>query len=308
MHLATITLFELGQFLRIVLWIALPMVMLSLLVTVYIHYSRKTSRGDGKDQSLPAPVEEPLSGELASAEGHSATAKEPFTEKPFGEKVFSAEPEKLSPETARDLEVVGETVYQGLLWMKNKYEQDREQSTAKYMQLKEEYGQLKEKYQELETRHAYTQELLNEGQSTIDRLRGQLHQETLRTAEAKRKLESSGHLLMKIHKELDEVLAREAMSSETSAETGSAPEANPEWEAPLGIIPDEAERSAPERAIRAEGVVYAQDPVGPETPHYNGSADPSDIPVEHSETTAHPENPIAEGNRITAWVESEAIA
>src|SRR5579872_4901766 len=150
MHLVTITLFELGQFLRIVLWIALPMVMLSLLVTVYIHYSRKTIRKGDRDRSQPA-----------SGEGSS----EPFLEMPFGQEPFQepflATPEKLSPETARDLEVVGETVYQGLLWMKNKYEQDREQSTAKYMHLKEEHGQLKEKYQELETRHAYNQELLS---------------------------------------------------------------------------------------------------------------------------------------------------
>ncbi len=292
MHFATISFFEFGQFLRIVLWIALPMVMLSLLVTVYIHYSRKTTRKGGQGQSLPASGEGSSSGELSSTEGHLAGVKEPSVtaktssmEKRFGEAPFSGTPEKMSPATAHDLEVVGETVYQGLLWMKNKYEQDREQSTAKYMQLKEEHGQLKEKYQGLETRHSYNQELLNERQSTIDRLRGQLQQETLRTAEVKSKLETSSHLLLKIHKELDQVLVREALSSEITAETNSGSEEASETEtssasaAPFGIIPDGAERSIPGNGDYAEGA-----------------------------TPAHPENPIAEGNRITAWVESEAIA
>lgn len=99
--------------------------------------------------------------------------------------------------------VENETVYQGLLWLKNKYEQDRERSTVKYMELKEEYEGLKEQYQTLETAHAYTHDLLNERQSTIDRLRGQLQQESQRTEEAKGKLESSGHLLLQMHKELD---------------------------------------------------------------------------------------------------------
>jgi hypothetical protein len=96
-----------------------------------------------------------------------------------------------------------ETVYQGLLWLKNKYEEDREISTAKYMELKEDYEVLREQYQTLETANAYTHDLLNERQSMIDRLRGQLQQESQRTEEAKGKLESSGHLLLQMHKELD---------------------------------------------------------------------------------------------------------
>jgi hypothetical protein len=100
-----------------------------------------------------------------------------------------------------------ETVYQGLLWLKNKYEEDRERSTTRYMELKEEYERLREQYQTLGTSHTYTQDLLNERQSTIDRLRGQLQQESQRTEEAKGKLESSGHLLLQMHKELDIALA-----------------------------------------------------------------------------------------------------
>ncbi len=108
-----------------------------------------------------------------------------------------------SEEGSGEDHAVGETVYQGLLWMKHKYEEERDRSTAKYMELKEKYEALREEYQKLQTAHAYTQELLNERQSTIDRLRDQLQQEALRTTEARGKLESSGHLLLQMHKELD---------------------------------------------------------------------------------------------------------
>ena len=41
MYLLTIDLYELGQYLRIVLWICLPLIIISLLVTTWLHYRRR---------------------------------------------------------------------------------------------------------------------------------------------------------------------------------------------------------------------------------------------------------------------------
>ena len=190
MQLSAITLFEFGQFLRIVLWIAVPLIVLSVSIGAYIRQRKK---------AMPARE--------SREEWRSVFALE---EEAFPEVLAKRRP------TEKELEAEGETVYRGLLWLKNKYEQDREQSTAKYMQLKEEHEQLKEKNQQLATRYAYTEELLGERQSTIDRLREQLRDETLRTTEAKDKLESSGHLLLKIHQELDQLSVRAASMTETA--------------------------------------------------------------------------------------------
>ncbi|HXB92045.1 MAG TPA: hypothetical protein VNU72_07145, partial [Puia sp.] len=45
MSFLTINLYEVGQFLRIFLWIFLPLSMISLLVTTYFHYRRKRRSG-----------------------------------------------------------------------------------------------------------------------------------------------------------------------------------------------------------------------------------------------------------------------
>ncbi len=42
----TISLYEFGQFLRIVLWIFIPVATISMLVTTYLHYRRKRSATD----------------------------------------------------------------------------------------------------------------------------------------------------------------------------------------------------------------------------------------------------------------------
>jgi hypothetical protein len=144
-----------------------------------------------------------------------------------------------------ELHAEGETVYQGLLWLKHKYEEDRERSTAKYMALKEEYERVRERYLKLETGHAYTEELLNERQSTIDRLRDQLHQETLRTTEARDKLESSGHLLLKMHKELDLAFAGDASRVGDAAMPGGQGEAEPRHSAQADDVTPEGDAVAP---------------------------------------------------------------
>jgi hypothetical protein len=121
MHLSAISLFELGQFLRIFLWIFLPIFILTILVTSYVHYRKRSKK---KEEGVPVS---PL-----TIEGDDGAALA---------RIYSdaeARPED------------GNTAYRGLLWLKAKYERERERSTAKYMQLKEEHRQLKDKYEELE--------------------------------------------------------------------------------------------------------------------------------------------------------------
>jgi len=126
MHLLAISLFELGQFLRIVLWIFVPIFVIVLLITTYLHHRRKRQapRLALETGELSVPVES-----------------------------ISADPEP--PE--------GDDLYKGLLWMKEKFEEYRVQSdermsafkgqldqrAATIEGLKEELAQAKEKIAEL---------------------------------------------------------------------------------------------------------------------------------------------------------------
>lgn len=121
MHLSAISLFELGQFVRIFLWIFLPVFILAILTTSYVHYRKKRKK---KEQEVRA-------SRLVLEEGDETVLARIYSD-------AEARPEN------------GNTAYRGLLWLKEKYERERERSTAKYMQLKEEHRQLKDKYEELE--------------------------------------------------------------------------------------------------------------------------------------------------------------
>jgi hypothetical protein len=92
------------------------------------------------------------------------------------------------------------TAYDGLLWLKSKYEQDREQATAKYMSLKAEHLELREKYAGLQE---------------------QLQYEMQRSSDIKGKLESSGELLLRLHAQLDQLLTKNNIIS--SNELDSVP-------------------------------------------------------------------------------------
>jgi hypothetical protein len=122
MHYLLVTLYEFGQFLHIVLWIAIPMAVLSVLITTYLHY-HKRRKDRGQSSEVPLAVSQIIQeGEIIVREGENA--------------------------------------YHGLLWMKNKYEQDREQAALKYEQLKQELRVSREKYNELQGMYVYTRELL----------------------------------------------------------------------------------------------------------------------------------------------------
>jgi len=122
MRLLLVSLYEFGQFLQIVLWIALPMAVLSVLITTYLHYRKR--------RKLTDPVQE-------ITETRSAMVEE-------GENLVRE----------------GENAYKGLLWMKTRYEQDREQAEKKYAALQQELRHSEDRYSELQGVYLQTRELL----------------------------------------------------------------------------------------------------------------------------------------------------
>jgi chromosome segregation ATPase len=226
MHYLAITLFEIGQFLRIVLWIAIPMVMLAILVNVYVHH-RKRSRQKGARGPAVIVLEQDGFPEVLA---------------------------KLHP-TAEELEKEGETVYQGLLWMKNKYEQDRELADEKYGRLKassedrlaeknlqigflqsqldqriKSYHELEYQWrenisrlEELQGQHAQALQLLDERQTAISRFQEQLQQGARRSEALTGRLESGNRLLLKIRQEIDLLPGEEFLPEEYSRESQLEP-------------------------------------------------------------------------------------
>lgn len=126
--------YELGQFLRILLWIFVPMVIISMLVTTWLHYRRKRresdemllsieglSPGDGQDKAF-------LSLRMSSGLEGGSVEEEVIVD---------------------DEEEYKETVYKGILWMKDKYEQYRDMADQRYERLKEDLSRAEKKYDDL---------------------------------------------------------------------------------------------------------------------------------------------------------------
>lgn len=172
MHLLTVSFYEFGQFLRILLWIFLPLFVIVLLVTTYIHYRRRSREGGiivERDGLLLAmePGEEAFFNQGAGGETGAGREAGPVVEV-----IDMGQPD-------------GDNLYKGLLWMKQKFEDYREQADQRIGMLKE----------QLEQRTAAAQQLKEE-----------LTQAKEKIAELTRKLESNMSLLMNIHKELDRSL------------------------------------------------------------------------------------------------------
>jgi peptidoglycan hydrolase CwlO-like protein len=146
MYLLLITLYELGQFLRIVLWVFLPLFVIVLLITTYLHHRRKRQRTE-----IALEGEELLlSGETAQVDGE---------------------------------QLEEDNLYKGLLWMKQKFEEYRMQSDervsnlkvqldergAAIEMLKEELAQAKEKIADLTSKLENNMSLLMNIHKELDR-------------------------------------------------------------------------------------------------------------------------------------------
>ncbi len=107
----TVTLYEFRQFLQILMWIAIPLTIITITITVIMHYWRKKRKTEAA--------------------------------------VLFPDTNSFVLPKADELPAEDEPVYQGVLWLRNKYQQDIALADGKIEQLKEEYGKLEKKYLEL---------------------------------------------------------------------------------------------------------------------------------------------------------------
>lgn len=121
--------YEFGQWLRILLWIGVPVTVFLTLLTTWLHYRR--SYGAARL--------------LLSMEGMDEGG------------AFSLEPEDLHGDGRVDTERsvkdgdedYKENLYQGILWMKEKYEQYRELADERHERLKDQLTRVEKKYEDL---------------------------------------------------------------------------------------------------------------------------------------------------------------
>jgi hypothetical protein len=161
MLLLLVNLYEFGQFLRILLWISVPMMVIAMLVTTWLHYRRKQKTEEevavsmeGLDLSAdPAVLIAAMNRRLVLAEGEAVSAGPGLTEAlPAvpGTETQSAIPETppFTPEKPLTPEEK-ENMYRGILWMKEKYEQYRDLADQRIEQLKDALARAEKKYQDL---------------------------------------------------------------------------------------------------------------------------------------------------------------
>ncbi|HWK05952.1 MAG TPA: hypothetical protein VNS58_20065 [Puia sp.] len=142
MYLLSVNLYEFGQFLQILLWISLPMVLIVLLITTWLHYRKKRRQDmEEPDASYLFPARNFSEGPSGLSENPSHSSED--SSRPSGDRFASGL--FIGGQTASLPEESG-NAYRGLLWMKDKYEQYREQTDRKLEKLKEELARSEEKY------------------------------------------------------------------------------------------------------------------------------------------------------------------
>jgi hypothetical protein len=235
MCLLSIGLDTLGLLLRIWLWISVPMAVIILLVATWMNYVRNLRpkgnlrlavEGLGGEVS-PGGGEmfvgrDEVVGEGEVLRGESGeTAVDVGGEGPGDrEELDREELDREEPVDREELTETGkETIYQGILWMKEKYEQYREQADLRYEGLREELGRSERRYQELlaTMEQSKSQALgmvtvepvtdnrqeLDAKQGIIEDLEAQLRSERMKVEELVLKLQANSQLLLTIYQELD---------------------------------------------------------------------------------------------------------
>lgn len=127
--------YEFGQWLRILLWIGLPgMVLLTMLAT-WVHYRR------GR-----------VAAELLLLQMGGLDEGGAFAEEHVPEAFSQDERVDLERSVKEGEDDYKENLYKGILWMKEKYEQYRDLADERYGQLKDQLARMEKKYEELLTR------------------------------------------------------------------------------------------------------------------------------------------------------------
>jgi len=133
---------------------------------------------------------------------------------------WAKEKESISEWKARD------NIYQGILWMKDKYEQYRDQADQRYELLKEELNRSERRYQDLllsieankdsapgaalaalEVQYNQARQQIDSRQLIIDELEEQLRIERQKVEELVAKLQTNSQLLLNVYQELEKPAA-----------------------------------------------------------------------------------------------------
>lgn len=145
MYLSIINLDTPGQSVLLLLWIFLPMGICYLLYIAWMRYRRPAKASGGLRLAV-----EGFGGYGADGkEGYGGSAGDGYADAAgTAAGVSDGVSEKESDEVSEE-EAGKETIYRGILWMKEKYEQYREKADRKYELLREELGRLEKRYQDL---------------------------------------------------------------------------------------------------------------------------------------------------------------
>jgi hypothetical protein len=235
MYLSIINLDSPGQFLRLLLWIFLPIGILYLLVSAWLRFRRSEKEAGGLRLAV-----EGFGGHAGGEGGNAAGGNGYAGAGEEGYRVgYTADAAGAVDEVTEE-EAGKETIYRGILWMKEKYEQYREQADKRYELLREELGRSEQRYQDLllsieqnknsafgvvgppcqdelpGEMNAGEGEILSEsgrpvapavavgrGLSVVEELEEQLRVERLKVEELVVKLQTNSQLLLNIYKELD---------------------------------------------------------------------------------------------------------
>ncbi len=125
--------YELGQFLRILLWIGVPASVLFMLISTWLQYRRR----NGLSEHLVLAIEGRPAGEELEKELIASS---------FGEEIVDNRVEDLAPQTEDEYR---ENLYKGILWMKEKYEQYRDLADERYSRLKDQLTLVEKRYEDL---------------------------------------------------------------------------------------------------------------------------------------------------------------
>jgi hypothetical protein len=215
MCLLSVGLDTLGLLLRVWLWISVPMAVIILCVGTWMNYVRHARSKGGLRMAVEGMGGEPFIGRddvvgeggETFGEAESGDA-ETIAEGESGDRRTIAEGESGDASDREELTATGnERIYQGILWMKEKYEQYREQADHRYELLREEYGRSEQRYQGL---LATLEQDKNRalGMVTDDRieeLEAQLRVERLKVGELVMKLQANSELILRIYRELESI-------------------------------------------------------------------------------------------------------
>src|SRR5579863_5204768 len=221
MCLLSVGLDTLGLLLRVWLWISVPIAVIILLVGTWMNYVRHArSKGglrlavegrgtfaevEGRERETFAEVEGQERETFAEVEGQERAT---FAEVESGGRGTVAEVEGGDASDREELTATGkETIYQGILWMKEKYEQYREQADHRYELLREELGRSEQRYQGLLATidQDKNRALGMVTDNRIEELEAQLRVERLKVQELVMKLQANSELILRIYRELESI-------------------------------------------------------------------------------------------------------